>query len=187
MSIQATALVPDVLKFPSSDLHLPALIARAGDRAALRFLEFFTVNIRNKNTGAAYARAAAYIEGLQSERSSPTVKQHLACIRLLFDWLVIGQFTSVSRTFPKRLPEGRTLQIRSFRRRIAWRKRLPGELRGPTRFRHLLRPSVASISLAFRSILRQSWPYTLRYANAAYGTPSLRGVSASAKRWFGAC
>ena len=38
---------------------LPTLIAGAGDRAALRFLEFFTVNIRNKNTGAAYARAAA--------------------------------------------------------------------------------------------------------------------------------
>jgi hypothetical protein len=32
--------------------------AGAGDRAALRFLEYFTVNIRNKNTRAAYARAA---------------------------------------------------------------------------------------------------------------------------------
>src|ERR1017187_5022100 len=94
---------------------LPALIAGAGERAALRFLEFFTVNIRNKNTRAAYARAAgaflrwcegqgisglgrvqpvhvaAYIEQLQGERSAPTVKQHLACIRMLFDWLVIGQ------------------------------------------------------------------------------------------------
>jgi integrase/recombinase XerD len=94
---------------------LPALIAGAGDRAALRFLEFFTVNIRNKNTRAAYARAAAaflrwceaqgigelgrvqpvhvaaYIELLQAKRSAPTVKQHLACIRMLFDWLVIGQ------------------------------------------------------------------------------------------------
>jgi hypothetical protein len=30
------------------------LIGRAGDRAALRFVEFFTVNIRNKNTRAAY-------------------------------------------------------------------------------------------------------------------------------------
>jgi site-specific recombinase XerD len=92
-----------------------ALIAGAGDRAALRFLEYFTVNIRNKNTRAAYARAAAdflgwcegqgigelgrvqpvhvaaYIELLQGKRSAPTVKQHLACIRMLFDWLVIGQ------------------------------------------------------------------------------------------------
>ena len=39
--------------------ELPALIAGAGERAALRFLEFFTVNIRNQNTRAAYARAAA--------------------------------------------------------------------------------------------------------------------------------
>jgi len=34
---------------------------------------------------------AAYIELLQAKRSAPTVKQHLACIRMLFDWLVIGQ------------------------------------------------------------------------------------------------
>src|SRR5580693_4343169 len=36
--------------------QLPALIAGTGDRAALRFLEFSTVNIRNRNTRAAYAR-----------------------------------------------------------------------------------------------------------------------------------
>jgi site-specific recombinase XerD len=95
--------------------ELPALIGGAGDRAALRFLEFFTVNIRNRNTRAAYARAAAvflrwcegqgitrlqdvqpvqvaaYIEQLAQEMSPPSVKQHLACIRMLFDWLVTGQ------------------------------------------------------------------------------------------------
>jgi site-specific recombinase XerD len=95
--------------------ELPALIAATGKRAASRFLEFFTVNIRNRNTRAAYARAAraflawcearglnrlqdvepihvaAYIEALQAARSAPTVKQHLACIRMLFDWLVTGQ------------------------------------------------------------------------------------------------
>jgi integrase/recombinase XerD len=95
--------------------ELPALIARAGQQAACRFLEFFTVHIRNPNTRAAYARAggaflrwcesqgigelgqvqpvqvAAYIEGLQAVRSAPTVKQHLAGIRMLFDWLVTGQ------------------------------------------------------------------------------------------------
>ena len=37
---------------------LPALIERAGERASSRFLEFFTVNIRNPHTRAAYARAA---------------------------------------------------------------------------------------------------------------------------------
>ena len=94
---------------------LPALIAGAGKPAALRFLEFFTVNIRNPNTRAAYGRAAgaflswcerqgvtslagvqpvlvaAYVEQLGETMSAPTVKQHLACIRMLFDWLVIGQ------------------------------------------------------------------------------------------------
>jgi len=95
--------------------EMPAIICRAGERAAWRFLEFFTVNIRNPNTRAAYGRAAgaflrwceergigelrqvqpvhvaAYIEQLGRERSAPTVKQHLACIRMLFDWFVTGQ------------------------------------------------------------------------------------------------
>ena len=95
--------------------ELPALIAGAGKKAAWRFLEFFTVNIRNKNTRAAYGQAAGaflrrcegrgiariedvqpvhvagYIEELGTLRKAPTVKQHLACIRMLFDWLVTGQ------------------------------------------------------------------------------------------------
>lgn len=98
-----------------STLILPAQIDRAGEPARSRFLEFFTVNIRNPNTRAAYGRAAgtflrwcedlglaelrlvqpvhvaAYIEQLGRERSAPTVKQHLACLRMLFDWLVTGQ------------------------------------------------------------------------------------------------
>ncbi len=38
--------------------EVPALVAEAGKPAARRFLEFFSVNIRNANTRAAYARAA---------------------------------------------------------------------------------------------------------------------------------
>lgn len=95
--------------------ELPVLIVGAGKRASLRFVEFFTVNIRNKNTRKAYARASAaflcwcemkgidrlqdvqpvhvagYVEQLGREMSPPSVKQHLACIRMLFDWLVTGQ------------------------------------------------------------------------------------------------
>ena len=37
---------------------LPALIERAAGRASSRFLQFFTVNIRNPHTRAAYARGA---------------------------------------------------------------------------------------------------------------------------------
>ncbi len=100
----------------------PAIFIAPGPPAAKRFLEFFTVNIRNPNTREAYYRAArlfgdwcqqqrlelsqiepmhvaAYIETLL-KTSNPrtgkplgkaTVKQHLAAIRRLFDWLVIGQ------------------------------------------------------------------------------------------------
>jgi site-specific recombinase XerD len=92
--------------------HLPALYAPDG-HGAQRTLEFFTANIRNGNTRKAYARAAAefaawcdargitalrqvqpvhvaaYIEGLQL--AAPSVKQRLAALRVLFDWLVVGQ------------------------------------------------------------------------------------------------
>jgi site-specific recombinase XerD len=98
---------------------LPTLITAAGERATLRFLEFFTAAIRNKNTRRAYARAVTrfsewceerrlsldtlhpiviggYIEQLQTELSPPSVKQHLAAIRMLFDFLVVGQVMPVN-------------------------------------------------------------------------------------------
>ena len=106
-----TTLVP----LPSSTFAPPSLIASADDRAQLRFLEFFAANIRNPHTRRAYARAtgeflgwceargvpsvaavqplhvAGYIEELGRKVSVPTVKQRLAGIRHLFDWLVVGQ------------------------------------------------------------------------------------------------
>ena len=47
----------EIIPSPSVPV-LPALIATAGEKASWRFLEFFTVNIRNKNTRAAYGQAA---------------------------------------------------------------------------------------------------------------------------------
>src|ERR1700753_1697571 len=38
-------------------LVVPAIIADAGDRAAKRFLEYFAVTIRNRNTRQAYLHA----------------------------------------------------------------------------------------------------------------------------------
>ena len=93
---------------------LPHIITREGRRAGRRFLEFFTASIRNPNTRLSYVRAvsqfllwceergaslhqiepvlvAAYVEQLSGERAPQTVKQHLAAIRVLFDWLVTGQ------------------------------------------------------------------------------------------------
>lgn len=92
----------------------PAIVARGGKKATKRFFEFFTANIRNKNTRDAYYRAlldffawcgdggfelidiepivvAAYVEYLGTIYSKPTIKQHLAAIRMCFDWLVTGQ------------------------------------------------------------------------------------------------
>jgi integrase/recombinase XerD len=104
-----------VIGTTAREIQLPALIVGAGKPAARRFLEFFTVNIRNRNTRAAYARAtaefldwcqkqgiaglasvepvhvAAYVELLGRTMSPPSVKQHLAGIRMLFDWMVTGQ------------------------------------------------------------------------------------------------
>jgi hypothetical protein len=37
---------------------VPALVAATGERASMRFLEFFAANIRNQHTRRAYARAA---------------------------------------------------------------------------------------------------------------------------------
>jgi len=98
----------------------PALVSASGDHAQTRFWEFFAAQIRNKHTRRAYAQAtreflawceragvasiadvtplhvAAYIEQLGRERSAPTVKQRLAAIRHLFDWLVTGQVMPVN-------------------------------------------------------------------------------------------
>ena len=40
---------------------------------------------------------AAYIEALQAAMSKPTVKQHLAAIGMLFDWLVTGHVVMVNQ------------------------------------------------------------------------------------------
>ena len=109
----------ELIPRPTTGFAVPALIADAGDQAARRFLEYFTANIRNKNTRAAYVHAvaeftrwceergftlktiepivvAAYVEQLQARLAAPSVKQHLAAVRMLFDWLVTGQVVSVN-------------------------------------------------------------------------------------------
>lgn len=93
---------------------VPTIFSEAGQQAAWKFVEFFTAHIRNPNTRVAYARAvsqfsswcqgqqlrlenlnpfliAAYIEHLGRTLAKPSVKQHLAAIRMLFDFLVVGQ------------------------------------------------------------------------------------------------
>jgi hypothetical protein len=43
---------------PFTASRVPELVAAAGERASMRFLEFFAANIRNPHTRPAYARAA---------------------------------------------------------------------------------------------------------------------------------
>ena len=104
---------------PNPPAALPALFTPDA-RTAKRTLEFFTAQIRNPNTRRAYARAAsrfgawcaerglhdlqtiepvhvaAYVEGLQARMSAPSVKLQLAALRVLFDWLVVGQAISIN-------------------------------------------------------------------------------------------
>jgi integrase/recombinase XerD len=107
---------------------LPVIFARAGENASRRFVEFFTAEIRNKNTRRAYAEAvrqfcdwcdgrgielaqlqpiiiAGYVEQLSESKSKPTVKQHLAAIRMLCDYLVLGQIVPMNPAASVRGPK----------------------------------------------------------------------------------
>ena len=48
---------------------------------------------------------AAYIEGLQKKIAAPSVKLQLAAIRMLFDWLVVGQVVPVNPASSVRGPK----------------------------------------------------------------------------------
>jgi site-specific recombinase XerD len=113
---------------PISSPTLPALVTVAGERASIRFLEFFAANIRNPHTRRAYARAAeeflawcasvgvpsiadvqpvhvaTWIEAATRELAAPSVKQRLAAIRHLFDWLVTGQVVPINPAHSVRGP-----------------------------------------------------------------------------------
>lgn len=90
---------------------MPQVIVRHGEQTARRFLDFFLVKIRNRNTRLAYATSLKQFldwcesKGLSLEQIKPfaiglyieqhpgspaTVNQHLAAIRSLFAWLVSG-------------------------------------------------------------------------------------------------
>jgi site-specific recombinase XerD len=116
-------------------LAVPELFGRAGDRAGWRYVEFLTAEIRNPNTRAAYARAvfrfnywcqeyglrleqltpvhaAAYVEDLATRpykkdktHSAPTIKQHLAALKVLGDYLVTGQVIVANPFAPVRGPK----------------------------------------------------------------------------------
>ncbi len=130
---KAPILLTDEIKPPPALIRagieaLPAIVRAQGERASRRFIEFFTASIRNRNTRMAYARAvkqffdwcdqhrlelheieavtvAAYIEQLGNQAAKPTVKQHLAAIRQLFDYLTTGGILEVNPAASVRGPK----------------------------------------------------------------------------------
>ncbi len=119
----------DLTVFTSHPHSLPAVIETSGEKTVLRFIDFFTSNIRNPNTRKAYAKnvaafmawcevrgvsevsqiqplhVAGFIEKLAQSKSAPTAKQHLAAIRMLFDWLILGQVVSQNPAHAVRGPK----------------------------------------------------------------------------------
>ena len=107
----------------------PATVAKAGEPTIRRFWEFFAGQIPNPNTREAYLRAAfdffgwlegrgvddllaieplhvaAYVHDIRGRYAVPTVKQRLAALRMLFDWLVTGQIIPVNPAASVRGPK----------------------------------------------------------------------------------
>jgi site-specific recombinase XerD len=119
---------PGTLSTQTDTYIVPALIADLGDPAAWRYVEFFTANIRNPNTRRAYARActgffawcedrgltlttirphdvATYIKMRHQTHSAPDVKQQLAAVRMMFNWLITGQIVPVNPAAAVRGPK----------------------------------------------------------------------------------
>ena len=93
---------------------LPSVFTTRSD-ARTRMRDFFSSHIRNPNTRRAYMEAvrqfsafcaelgildlaqvkpihvAAFVEAQLKLHSKPTVKQRLAALRMLFEWMVVGQ------------------------------------------------------------------------------------------------
>jgi hypothetical protein len=121
-------VTPGALATPTDTYIVPALIAYLGDAANWRYVEFFTANINNDHTRRAYARAcnrffawcenrglsltairlfdvAAWVKDLQQTHGAPGVKQQLATVRMLFDWLITGQIVPMNPAAAVRGPK----------------------------------------------------------------------------------
>ncbi|HTW36798.1 MAG TPA: tyrosine-type recombinase/integrase [Rhizomicrobium sp.] len=118
----------EIIIAPSPELQ-PAALFTPTPKAAQRVLEFFTAQINNDNTRKAYVNAtrrfadwcdkrgigqladvkpfhvAAFVKELQGELAPPSVKQHLAALRMLLDWLVTAHIIEVNPAHAVRGPK----------------------------------------------------------------------------------
>jgi len=108
--------------------RVPELVALAGPVAQRRYVEFFVATIRNSHTRRNYAHAvdrffrwmeqrgltlhqmeslhvATYVEVMLKQLAPPTVKLHLAAIRMCLDWMVSGGQMSVNPSWSVRGPK----------------------------------------------------------------------------------
>ena len=121
----------------------PASLFTPTHQAAKRMLEFFTAQLNNPHTRRAYLNAArrfaawcqdhqirqlsevqpvhvaAFIQDLQGQLAPATVKQHLAALRVLFDWLVTGHILQLNPAHAVRGPKWLTIPERGLS--PAWR------------------------------------------------------------------
>ena len=134
----------------------PALFSHS-ERAERRFWEFFTAHIRNPNTRHAYLAAvrrfaewcdrrglaldqvepvvvAAYVEQLTRALSPATVKQHLAALRMLLDWLVFGQVLPFN---PANSVRGPRHVVKAGKTPVLFAEENLAFLRNPLRQRHV--------------------------------------------------
>jgi site-specific recombinase XerD len=117
-----------VIIVPAPELLAPQLFTPT-PKAAKRVLEFFTAQVNNGHTRKAYLNAtrrfaawcethglhelaavqpfhvAAFVKELESQFTPPTVKQHLAALRMLFDWLVTGHVMETNPAHSVRGPK----------------------------------------------------------------------------------
>ncbi len=111
-----------------TDASLPSVFT-ARPEARTRMRDFFSSHIRNPNTRRAYRKAvrqfsgfcaehgiadlaqvepvhvAAFVEAQLKQNSKPTVKLRLAALRMLFDWMVVGQILPVNPAHAVRGPK----------------------------------------------------------------------------------
>jgi site-specific recombinase XerD len=93
------------------------MVAALGDQASWRYVEFFRQYRQRPHAPGAWCEqrclaltairpfdVAAWVKELD-EHSAPSVKQQLAAVRMLFDWLVIGQVMSMNPAAAVRGPK----------------------------------------------------------------------------------
>ena len=134
MSEQLPAVVQSGALAVSANTYIvPAIVAALDVQASWRYVEYFAANIRSPNTRRAYARACSryfgwcedrglilttirpfdvgeWIEQLQENHGAAGVKQQLAAVRKMFNWLITGQIAPVN---PAAAVRGQKLAVKT--------------------------------------------------------------------------